>query len=56
VVIEKHVVPVGAQAWLGPRELPYLIKRRPPRSSDAADSDMTPDGGSFMDATVRTET
>ena len=44
-VIEKHVVPIGAQARLGPQELPHLIERRPPRSSGAADSDMTPDGG-----------
>jgi len=45
VVIEKHVVPVGAHAWFGPQELPHLIERPPPRSSDGADSHMTPDGG-----------
>src|SRR5262249_35578754 len=45
VMIEKHVVPIGAQARLGPQELPHFIERRLPRSSDAADCDMTPDGG-----------
>ena len=44
VVIEKHVVPIGAQARLGPQELSHFIERRLPRSSDTANCDMTPDG------------
>ena len=45
VVIEKHVVPICAKARLGPQELPHLVERGLPRSSDAADCDATPDGG-----------
>lgn len=45
VVIEKHVVPIGAQARLGPQEISHFIERRPPRSSDAADCDTPADGG-----------
>jgi hypothetical protein len=43
VMVEKHVVTVGAQAWLRPEESRHLVERRPP--SHAADRDLTPDGG-----------
>ena len=37
LVIEKHIVPIGAQARLSPQKLLHLIERRPSGSSEAGD-------------------